>query len=438
MGPPEHLSKGLSHKGRGKLMNLLLALRLAGREMRGGLRGFGIFLACLTLGVAAIAGVGSLAAAVNAGLKADARTVLGGDVEFHLVNRPASAAQRAALSGGGTVSEAAQLRAMARRPDGERRSLIELKAVDGTYPLYGEIGLAPPQSLDDALARRDGSWGAVVDAAILSRLGIKLGDSIQIGDASFAIRAVLTREPDFGGNMLIFGPRVMVSADALAATGLLQPGALISHSYRVRLTSGTTLQAFVAEVTAAFPDAGWRIHDASNATPSIGRFLDRITLFLTLVGLTALLVGGVGIGNAVRGYLAGKTATIATLKCLGAPAGLVFRLYFLQIMALAAIGIVLGLVIGGLAPLAFARLLAAQLPVAARISLYPEPLAVAASFGFLVTAAFALWPLGRARDVPAASLFRDLVAPERGRPRLAVLAAIAAAGLALAGVAVWT
>src|SRR5438552_4184789 len=163
MGPPERLSKGLSRKGRGKV-TLPLAFRLAGREMRGGLRGFGVFLACLTLGVAAITGVGSLAAAVDAGLKADARTVLGGDVEFNLVNRPASADQRAALAAGGTVSETSQLRAMARRPDGERRSLIELKAVDGAYPLYGEIGLAPPQSLDEALARRGGIWGAVVDA----------------------------------------------------------------------------------------------------------------------------------------------------------------------------------------------------------------------------------------------------------------------------------
>jgi putative ABC transport system permease protein len=435
MGPPEHLSKGLSRKGRGEV-TLPLAFRLARREMRGGLRGFGIFLACLTIGVAAIAGVGSLAAAIDAGLKGDARIVLGGDVEFNLVNRSASAAQLAALAGGGTVSEAAQLRAMARRSDGEKRSLIELKAVDGAYPLYGEIGLAPPQNLGDALARRDGVWGAVVDAAILPRLDVKLGDTIQIGDASFAIRAVLTREPDFGGNMMIFGPRVMVGADGLAASGLLQPGALISHAYRVRLAPGIALQPFVAEVTAACPDAGWRIRDASNAAPSIGRFLDRITLFLTLVGLTALLVGGVGIGNAVRGYLAGKTATIATLKCLGAPAGLVFRLYFLQIMALAAAGILLGLVIGGLAPIALARLVAAQLPVAARLGVYPEPLAVAAAFGFLVTTAFALWPLGRARDVPAASLFRDLVAPERQRPRLLYLLAIAATALALAALAI--
>src|SRR3984893_17829226 len=108
MGPPEHLSKGLSRKGRGK-GTLPLAFRLARRELRGGLRGFGIFLACLTLGVAAIAGVGSLAASVEAGLKGDARIVLGGDVEFHLTNRPASEAQLAALGAGGTVSHAAQL-----------------------------------------------------------------------------------------------------------------------------------------------------------------------------------------------------------------------------------------------------------------------------------------------------------------------------------------
>ena len=417
-------------------MTLPLAFRLARREMRGGLRGFGIFLACLAIGVAAIAGVGSLAAAVDAGLKGDARIVLGGDVEFHLINRPASAEQIAAFGRGGAVAEIAQMRAMARRADGERRSLIELKAVDGAYPLYGEVALSPTQNVADALARRDGKWGAVVDAAILPRLDLALGDTIRIGDGEFTIRAVLTREPDFGGNMLIFGPRVMVDMGGLAATNLVQPGSLISHSYRVRLADGVALPSFVADIAARFPDAGWRIRDASNATPSIERFLDRVTLFLTLVGLTALLVGGVGIGNAVRGYLAGRTATIATLKCLGAPGGLIFRLYFTQIMVLAAGGIVLGLAVGGLAPIAFARLLAAQLPVAARVGFYPEPLAVAAAFGFLVTAVFSLWPLGSARDVPAAVLFRDLVAPERRWPRIGYLGPIGATSLALALLAI--
>lgn len=404
--------------------------------MRGGLRGFGIFLACLTLGVSAIAGVGSLAAAVEAGLKGDARIVLGGDVEFHLVNRAASPPQIALLASGGTLSQIAEMRAMARTPDGSRRNLIELKAVDSVYPLYGSVDLNPQVGLDAALRRRDGRWGAAVDAALLGRLGLKIGDTMRIGEGEFAIRAVLTREPDFGGGLFIFGPRVMVSMDGLAAAGLLQPGALVSHAYRVRLTQGAALQPFLARVANAFPDAGWRVRDFNNAAPSVERFLERVTLFLSLVGLTALLVGGVGIGNAVRGYLAGKTATIATLKCLGAPARLVFRLYFAQIMALAMGGIVLGLLIGGLAPVGVARLIADELPVAARIGLYPAPLALAAAYGLLVTAAFSLWPLGRAREVPAASLFRDLVAPEQRLPRLSTIVAIAAAGLALAGLAI--
>jgi putative ABC transport system permease protein len=338
----------------------------------------------------------------------------------------------------GAVSEIVEMRAMARTEDGSRRNLIELKAVDGAYPLYGTAELAPAMGLDAATAKTDGRWGAAVDASLLTRLGLKLGDTIRVGEGAFELRAVLTREPDFGSSFLIFGPRVMVSKDGLAAAGLLQPGAFIAQSYRVRLQPDVTLPAFLAEMSRQFPEAGWRIRDYTNATPTVERFLDRVTLFMTLVGLTALLVGGVGIGNAVRGYLAGKTATIATLKCLGAPAGLVFRLYLAQILALAAGGVLLGLVIGGLAPIGLARLLADELPVAARIGLYPAPLAIAASYGVLVTVAFSLWPLGRARELPAASLFRDLVAPEQRRPRLAVLAAIAVAGLALAALAVAT
>jgi putative ABC transport system permease protein len=415
---------------------LPLAFRYAGRELRHGLRGFGIFLACLTLGVAAIAGVGSLAAAVGAGLKADARAVLGGDAEFHLINREATAEQRAAISHGGAVSETAQMRAMARTADGDRRSLIELKAVDGAYPLYGAVTLDPAQNLAEALARRDGHWGAVVDPVILGRLGVKLGDTIRIGEGEFVIRAVLTREPDLGGTMLVFGPRVMVAMAGLDATGLLQPGALVSHSYRLRAGPAIEPSSFVARVAAAFPDAGWRIRDYRNATPSVEQFISRVSMFLTLVGLTALLVGGVGIGNAVRGYLAGKTGTIATLKCLGAPAGLIARIYLVQIMALAAAGIVVGLVIGAASPLFLARLIASQLPAEARVGLYPQPLLVAAAFGVLVTIGFSLWPLGRAREISAASLFRDLVAPELRRPRPLYLAAIAASGIALAGLAV--
>jgi putative ABC transport system permease protein len=419
------------------LREIVLSLRWARRELRGGLKGFRIFLACLALGTAVIAGVGSLAAAVSAGLTSDAHAMLGGDVELHLVERPATPAQLAYFRQSGRLSAVVQMRAMARTEDGRARSLIELKSVDDTYPLYGAVGLDPPQALAAALAFRDGRWGAVAAPELLDRLKLRLGDNIRIGDASFVLRAALTHEPDAVTGGFAFGPRVMVATPALAATGLVEPGALIGYAYRLRLPPRTDLARWIAGVKRAFPDAGWRIREFGNAAPMLQRLLNRVTVYMTLVGLTALLVGGVGVGNAVRGYLAGKTETIATLKCLGAPGRLIFAAYLAQILALAFVGIALGLVLGALTPLIAAPLFAA-FPIAMKSGVYPAPLALAAVFGLLVTLAFALWPLAAARAVPAASLFRNLVDPAPRRPRAVYMAATAAAGFALAALGVVT
>lgn len=411
-----------------------LALRLARREMRGGIKGFRIFLACLMLGVAAIGAVGSLAAAVRAGLDADARQLLGGDVDLTLTQRPAQPDELAALRARGQLSEVAELRAMARTD--RERTLVELKAVDGTYPLLGAVGVNGAPDLQSALAERDGEWGAVVERGLLVRLGVKLGDRIKIGDSTYVLRALETAEPDRTTNIFTLGPRVMVAKDSLAATGLMQPGSLIRYQYRELLRPGLDVGTFADEITHRFSDAGWRIRTPADASPGVKRWIDRIAMFLTLVGLTALLVGGVGVANAVRSYLAGKTSTIATLKCVGAGGDLVLRVYLIQILAMAAVGIGVGVVIGGAAPMVLGPLLAGQLPVAARIGLYPAPLALAALFGVLTALAFSLWPLARAREVPPSALFRDLVAPSRQRPRAIYAAVIAAALAALGGLAV--
>jgi putative ABC transport system permease protein len=414
-----------------------LAWRLARRELRGGLRGFRVFLACLALGVAVIAAVGSLSSAVRTGLTADARAMLGGDVELHLVHRTATPEQRRYLDQSGAVSEVVELRAMAKTADGGERSLVELKGVDGAYPLYGDATLDPTLPLDTALAEHDGQWDAVVAPELLARLKLKVGDTIRIGDATFLVRATLAHEPDAATAGFELGPRVMVATPALAETGLLAPGALVGYSYRLRLGPGADTASWVAGVKQAFPDAGWRIRQFSNAAPNLQRLLDRVTVFMTLVGLTALLVGGVGVGNAVRGYLAGKIATIATLKCLGAPGRLIFAAYLTQILALASGGILAGLVIGAATPFLTTPLIA-SFPVAARLSLYPAPLLLAALFGYLVTLAFALWPLAAAREIPAGSLFRDLVDPAPRRPRPEYLVLTAAAGVALAALGIIT
>ncbi|MBL8698703.1 MAG: ABC transporter permease [Alphaproteobacteria bacterium] len=413
-----------------------LAWRLARRELRGGLRGFRVFLACLALGVAAIAGVGSLASSVTKALRDDARLLLDGDVELSFTHREASAEQLRHLTGSGRVSVVAEMRAMA--SGGDSRVLVELKAVDIPYPLVGRARTTPEMPLRDALAERDGEWGALAERATLARLGLKPGDTLRLGDRAFRVRGVLDAEPDRSANVFTLGPRVMIAVESLAGTGLVQPGSLIRWQYRVALPAGADAEAFIEDLKQRFPQAGWRIRSLSEAAPGLQRWVDRIAMFLTLVGLTALLVGGVGVANAVRSFIDGKTATIATLKCIGAPNGLVLRVYLAQVMAMAAIGIAVGLVVGGIVPVAVAPLIAQAMGVQIRTGVFAMPLALGTVYGLLVAFAFAFWPVAQARDVPAGALFRALVAPPRAWPRRDVLLATIAAILALSALAIVT
>ncbi len=419
-------------KEQARRLRSFYALRLARRELRGGVRGFRIFLACLVLGVGAIAGIGSLGAAVGSAIHDDARVLFGGDVSARLVHREASPAERRFLDAGGAVSEIALLRAMAVSLDGARHTLIELKAVDAAYPLYGAVALTPPQDLAAALAARDGVYGAVADPAVAERLGLKPGDRFKIGAAAVELRAAVERAPDAALSGLAFGPGVIVSSAALAQTGLLQPGALVNYDYRLKLPAGADPAAWARAARDKFPDAGWQIRTASEASPELQRFIDRIALFLGLVGVTALLVGGIGIGSAVAYFIAGKTATIATLKSLGASIRLVFAAYAAQIGALALAGIVAGVALGALVPLAVAPLVARLLPVPLRLGVHPLPLLVAAADGALAVVMFSLLPLAGIGRVMPGALFREIVAPSRRGLSRAALAGTVAAGLALA------
>ena len=419
--------------------NLALALRFAARELRGGLRGFYVFIACIALGVMAIAGIGSVAAGLADGLAREGRVILGGDLAFSLSLREAGADERAFLDRRGRVSLAATLRAMARADDG-RTALVEVKAVDAAYPLYGEAALDPPQPLAAVLAQRDGAFGAAADPALLARLDLKPGARIMVGVAPIEIRAALTSEPDNLAGGIGFGPRLLISEAALRATGLLQPGSVVRWHYRLRLPDNDATDTGVRAVTAAaqaqLPEAGWEVRSRSNASPALERNVERFTQYLTLVGLTALLVGGVGVANAVKGHLDRRREVIATLKAVGATGSRVFRIYLTQVLVLAALGALPGLAIGAALPFLIAWGFGAVLPLPIAPAVHPGELALALLYGLLTAAAFALWPLGRAHDVPVSALFRDEVANERHWPRRPYIIATALVGCALAGVAV--
>jgi putative ABC transport system permease protein len=399
-----------------------LALRLARREMRSGLTGFRLFIACLALGVAAIAGILSFSRAVEEGLHADAREILGGDVAVSLLYREATPEQVDFMRSLGDLLRFVDSRAMARpvKADG-RPTLVQLKAVEPAYPLYGIVELKNGElkgggSLVEALDRRDGVWGAVVEETALKRMNVAVGDMVRVGDATVQVRGVINREPDRGLNAFAsLGPRLMMPFAALGESGLVQPGSLLNWEYRLRLPSGTSDVATLNALKSRFPDAGWRLRGLAEAGGGIRFWLDRLTQFIGLIGLASLLVGGVGVGNAIASFLAGRLRTIATMKCLGAPERLVFTTYFLQLAALAVLGVAIGLVIGAALPFLAQSLIAEVLPVRARVAVYAEPLAIAAAFGLLVSLLFALMPLLRARRVPAASLMRGAVVAAGGR-----------------------
>ncbi|WP_417671286.1 ABC transporter permease [Roseibium sp.] len=420
--------------------SLSLAFRFAFRELRGGLKGFYIFIACIALGVAAIAGVTSVSRSLTEGISAEGQSILGGDLSFAIVHRQTGDAERQWLDELGAVSEIVTMRAMARRPETGDQSLVELKAVDNAYPLFGTMELQNGGSLEEALSYRDGQWGAVADASLLARLGLETGDTLDIGKATVRISDTIANEPDKLAGGMEFGPRLMLAHEAMPDTGLIQPGSLLRWRYRVRLDGDSSDQALSRVIETAgedFPQAGWRIRSRANAAPGLQRNINRFAQFLTLVGLTALVVGGVGVANAIRAFLSTKREVIASFKCLGATGGFAFQVYLIQMLFLAGIGIAIGLVVGALLPFAAGAVLAGVLPIDLAAAIYPTELGLGLLYGTLTALAFALWPLGQAHDVPPTALFRDMVSTRARRlPRKRYLVATVLTIAALAGIAI--
>lgn len=410
-----------------------LSFRFAGRELRGGVRGFRIFLACLALGVAAIAAAGSTAEAFRRGLASQAGEILGGDMALTIRQRGFNPAEQLVLAKAGQVSYAVSSIAMAQAPSGERR-LIELRGVNTTYPLAGKVTLTGAPTLQAAIAPENGVSGALVEQSLLDRLHMKVGDQFLAGNLPLAVRGVLLQEPDRLARGFALGPRVITNIGAMQQGGFMAPGLPFGETARVLLAPGEPLEAAKTKLHRAL-GGEVRIRDREDAAPGIHRLIDQLEYFLGFIGLASLVAGGLGVFGAVSAYLEARKPVIATLKALGAEGQLVRDIYLIQIGFLAALGVTIGVVVGAAAPLIMGVLVKDKLPIPALFALYPWPLAKAAGFGLLSAAAFSLAPLGRARSTPPASLFRsDLSGTLKVGPEI-VGAVLAAGGLAIMAIA---
>ncbi len=406
----------------------MLAFRFAARELRSGVAGFRIFLACLALGVAAIAAAGSTAEAFRQGLASQAREILGGDVRVFTGQRRFTPVERAAFAARGKVAYAAGARAKAQTATGERR-LVELRGIDAAYPLAGKIEVSGAPSVAAALAPRGDAAGALVEQALLDRLGLKVGDRFTVGNLSLAVGGVLVSEPDRMGRGFALAPRVLTRLSAVEGAGFLNTGYLFNESVRIALPPAVEPRGVITALKKIAPDPRLRMSERSEAAGGLRRLIDQLEYFLGFIGLASLVAGGLGVSGAVSAYLEARKSSIAVLKALGAEGSLIRDMYLIQIAVLALLGVIIGLVVGACAPLILGQIAKDQLPVPALFAVYPMPLIKAGAFGLLAAAAFSLIPLARARTTPPASLFRRDLSGGPGFSLEAVLAAVAAVGL---------
>jgi putative ABC transport system permease protein len=398
-----------------------LAWRLARRELDARFRGLRLLLVCLILGVGALAAIGSLTRSITGELAARGQSLLGGDIELSVSQRTADAAERRSMARLGRVSETIRMQSMAASADGDTAP-IELKAVDDAYPLYGTLRLkaGPARALTPTQS--------YIGPALAERLKLRVGQQVRYGSARFTIAGIIADEPDRLSEGFTLGAVALISPEGLARTALIAPGSLYESKYRI--ASGYAPAAAIKAFTDRFPAQGWDTRTRDRASPGAERFLTRMGEFLVLVGLTALVIAGIGVGNGVSSYLATRRGGIATLKVLGATSGLIARVYLLQIVAVSAVGIAIGLAIGIAAVPAIVALAGDVLPVAPTFAIHPLPLLQAAAYGLLIALAFAAPPLLAAGAVPAAGLLRGAL-DDRRAPRWKAAAWM---GAAFAGV----
>ncbi len=403
------------------------AWRIARRDLNARFRGLRLLLVCLFLGTGALAAIGTLTAAIERELEANGRQFLGGDLQIELWQRSLNDEERAALESYGTVSAGTRMQAMARI--GDQAAPIELKAIDAAYPLYGELVLEDGRSVGQPAENE--AW---LSPGAAERLGVSVGETVMIGTQAVEVGGLIADEPDRLGEGFQLGPTIIVADDLPQRAGLIAPGSMYESKTRVRFDSTRDPEDVSEALRDTYPDAGFDIDTADRAAPGTDRFVDRMGEFLTLVGLAALVIAGIGIGGGVTSYLDARRQGIATLKILGASSRDIARIYALQIAAAALAGSLAGIVAGIVIVPLLARALEGLLPVSSGFIVAPGPLLLALAYGLLVALVFAAPPLLRARNFPAMALMRARVAP-LARDRLAVsvvgggLAAIVALAL---------
>lgn len=390
------------------------------RDSRGARGRLLFFVACLAVGVAAVVAVAGLMQSMEEGIRIEARRLLGADVAIE-ARRPMPAAlddllKQYSQNSGRAIQRTNTVELVtliaSRPPPNEQAQenqsslLVELKSAKGEFPLYGSLALVP----DAPLAQTLNDSSAIVASEVLTRLNLSVGSTISIGNAQFLIVGVVSDEPDKLNFSFSLGPRVFVTSGGLEQTGLITKGSRLRHAALLKIEGGATSKQ--ADELAKFlkdrlPDATYfNVESFGEAQPALRAGMRRMGNYLGLVGLLSLLIGGVGVAQTVRAYVASRLDSIAIMKCLGVTPNQVAMIYLGQVLALAIVASIAGSLVGAAIQVAIPRIAPELIPPELVHAWQPAAIARGLLMGVSVALVFSVPPLLEVRRVPPVRLLR--------------------------------
>ncbi len=418
---------------------MIFVLRMVARETRASWRRLIFFFLCVAIGVGAMAAVRSVIQNVRGALAREARALTAADLVLQS-NRPWDENARAiidrhlAAAGGTATTDLVETATMVRPEDMSKAvaKMVELQAVEPAYPFYGRVvleGSAPCRH--DILRDR----GALVRPELLAQLGLVTGDKIVIGNETFTIRGVIVAEPGRRTGFFTFGPRVLIDAADLPATGLIGFGSRARYQRLVRINDAARLDGLTRDLRIAFSNTLVTVRVVRNNEDRVGEQLQVAENYLGLVGYVMVVLGGIGVWSVTRVFIQQKLQSIAVLKCVGATVAQVLGVYVVQVLLLGAAGSLMGLALGAL------MLLAAPTNAFAALGAISVGLTLSASLqafgiGVLVSLLFALVPLLEVRRVRPLLLLREETSAPVPAPAAASRASVPRVAQAASGASV--
>lgn len=389
------------------------AFRMAWRDSRASRRKLLLFSLSIVLGVAALVAIGSVGENLRTAIDKEARSLLGADLEVSSRSNLTPEAEEFLEGLGGTRSREITFPTMVVFPSaGNQTRLVTLRGLEGAYPFYGKFETDPPSA---AAALSAGEPVVVIEETLLSQFGLKPGDPVKLGTGSFRIAGALKKIPGDSTGLTAMSPRLIAPKSRLAEAGLLGTGSLVRHRSFYQFPEGYPVEKEVMKLKERFRELKLNTDTVAERKRGLGRAVESVDAFLSLVGFIALFLGAIGVASAMHVYIRQKLTTVAVLRCLGASSRQGFAVYLLQGLGIGICGAALGTLLGVALQQVLPVLVGPWLPIEVDFAVSWSQVAQGFLAGVIICVLFTLIPLLPVRSVTPLSALRSSVTPPAGR-----------------------